>query len=164
MRTLIVYAGKTGTTRACAEELALRVKDAVCCDLNRENPSPEGYDAVVLGGSVRMGLIHAKARAYVKRYAPVLAGKKLALFVCSCDITKKRVQEYLAQAYPAALVKQAIFADSLGGELDMNKQKGLDRLVVKMIQKSPDGGMSVPGIRQSRVEALAALLKEGDPA
>ncbi len=160
MRTLIVYAGKTGATRACAEELALKVRDAICCDLTRETPAPTGYDRVALGGSVRMGMVHAKARAYAKQYAQVLANKKLALFVCSCDLEPEHVKAYFAQAYPAELLEKAVFADSLGGEMDIEKQRGLDRFVVKMIRKSQNA-MQVPGIQSERIVRLAALLKEG---
>ena len=66
-RIRIAAASTTGTTRQCAALLADRLPNgwAEVCDLERERPSPDGYDLAVVGGSVRMGRLHKAARQYL---------------------------------------------------------------------------------------------------
>jgi len=54
MRILIGYASKTGTAKICAEMLCeeLRGQEVTVADLEREQPSLQEYDVVILGASV----------------------------------------------------------------------------------------------------------------
>ena len=51
MKVLIAYAGKHGTTKTCVEHLraALKHKDVVVVDLDRETPKAEEYDLCIVG-------------------------------------------------------------------------------------------------------------------
>ncbi|MDO4357757.1 MAG: flavodoxin domain-containing protein [Clostridia bacterium] len=140
MKTLIAYASKTGTARRCAEALAGRVEGAALCDLTKEQPDPSGYDAVILGGSVRMGQIHNDLKKYAQGAQDVLKDKRLGLFItCGYDDLADTIIE---NNLPEALVSAAKVKMSFGGEMDLDKQKGFDRIICKMALKSieKDGG------------------------
>ncbi len=140
MNTLIAYASKTGTAKQCAEALAGRIEGAVLCDLTKEQPDPHDYDTVILGGSVRMGQIHSALKKYAQGAQGALKGKRLGLFItCGYDDLADTI---IGNNLPAALVAAAKVKMSFGGEMDLKKQKGLDRMICKMALKSieKDGG------------------------
>lgn len=140
MKTLIAYASKTGTAKQCAEALAGRIPGSVLCDLTREQPNPEAYDTVILGGSVRMGQIHNDLKKYAQGAQQALKGKRLGLFItCGYD---DLAQTIIQNNLPEALVSAAKVKMSFGGEMDLEKQKGFDRIICKMALKSiqKDGG------------------------
>ena len=83
MKTLIAYASKTGTSEQCARMLAGRIPDATLCDLCKDKPDPSGYGQVIVGGSVRMGVLHVDARQYLDGCKPILMEKRLGLFLCA---------------------------------------------------------------------------------
>lgn len=160
MKILIAYAGKTGTCEECAKKLEALLDGAEACDLNATQPDPAAYDAIVLGASVRMGMINGKALRFAKENQPMLEGKPLAIYLTSADIREESVKGYFAKSSLSMLSQKAVYANSLGGKLDMDKQKGLDRFLVRMIMKSKNHSMSVPGIQDDRIKALAdAMIK-----
>lgn len=55
MKVLIAYAGKTGTTQRAVKLLSEQFSNVVLRDLTVGRPNPEDYDAVIVGGSIRMG-------------------------------------------------------------------------------------------------------------
>ena len=71
MRVLIAYSSKHGTTAKCARILAEKLGSAEVDikDINCESvDSPDNYDVVVLGSSVRMGTISKNIKKYIKDY------------------------------------------------------------------------------------------------
>lgn len=164
MKILIAYAGKTGTCAECAERLKALLPDSEVFDLSVSQPDPADFDAIVLGASVRMNMINARALRFAEENLPMLEGKPLAIYLTSCDIRPEKVREYFSKSSLSMLSQKAVYADSLGGEMDLTKQKGFDRFVVKMILKSKNNPMSVPGILQERVEALANAISEATNA
>lgn len=134
MKTLIAYASKTGTARQCAEALAGRIEGAVLCDLTKEQPNPAEYDTVILGGSVRMGQIHNDLKKYAQGAQDVLKDKRLGIFItCGYDDLAETI---IGNNLPEPLVSAAKTKMSFGGEMDLDKQKGFDRIICKMALKS----------------------------
>ena len=164
MKVLIAYAGKTGTCAACAQKLAQLVPGAEVFDLSKQQPDPAHYDVIVLGASVRIRMINRLALRFAKENQTMLDGKPLAIYLTSCDIREDSVKDYFAKSELSLLSKKAFYADSLGGLMELDKQKGFDRFIVKMISKSKDHPMTVPGIQQDRVSALAEAIKAQDIA
>lgn len=160
MHIAVLYATKTGTARKAAQALqaALEARGATVtlCDLAKQTPDLSA-DAVALGGSIRIGMWHRKARNFAKRNEAALRAKPLALFAVRCG--RDPLRPLLEKQIGQPLCMHAVFADSLGGELELCKQHGLDRFMVRMIQKSPASAeMDTPGILPERVDACADAL------
>lgn len=158
MKTLIVYASKTGTAKQCAEALTSRLPEAVLCDITAETPDPAGYDYVVLGGGVRMGLLNNNLRLFAENNKNVLAGKKLGLFI-TCGY-EELAEKTIANNYPAELVSAAKVKMSFGGEMDPAKQKGfMDKMVCKMqIREFRKNGIDMPRLYPKRYSKFATEL------
>ena len=82
-RLLVAYATKHGSTKEVAEAIALARRE--CGDVVDVLPAAdvrdlEGYDGVVLGGSLYMGRWHRDARAFLKRHRHALRSLPLAVF------------------------------------------------------------------------------------
>ena len=156
MKMLIAYATKTGAAAQCAKRLAALLPGAVVCDLSRETPALSDYDAVIVGGGVRMGRLYRAARDFLRANEGALLQKRRGLFLCSGF--PDQAKDALSQNVPAALLAHAVYADSLGGELDAQKLRGMSRLIAAMAQKSrPDA--PPPRILDARVEELAATMR-----
>ena len=157
MKILIAYAGKTGTTEKCAGLLAQKLPGATLCDLNVRQPDAGEYDLVVVGGSIRAGMMHRAAKRYVAGNLEKLKQCKTAFFVCSADPDRPR--EMLCRNLGEPMVDAAICTDSFGGEMDIEKQSWLWRQLMKAEQKKhPDAPK--PHILPQRIDAFAQKLTE----
>lgn len=105
MKILIIYATKTG----CTEDLARRVGSALRTaggDVRvipvESAPSPEGFDAVIVGSGVRAGKWHRPATDWVVANAGRLGRKPLALFTCCLTMKdgQQKAGEVLAYTKP----------------------------------------------------------------
>ena len=161
MKTLIAYASKTGASEKCARMLAERIPDSTLCDLCREKPDPNAYEQVIVGGGVRMGALHVDARQYLDGCKPVLLQKRLGLFLCAGFAEK--AGEIFANNVDPELRAHAVACECFGGEIDMGKLHGFDRLITKMALRSfkdAEGRAAMPRLLPERVEAFAAKFAE----
>lgn len=138
MKTLIVYASSTGTVEKCAKALAELLPGAELHALAKKaNPSPEGYDAVIIGGCIRGGGLAPFAQMYLEECEEMLLEKQLGLFICCGD--DEMAEEYFSGNVSEALLAHAKVRMSFGGELDADRAKGMiDRMLVKSMLQNPD--------------------------
>jgi menaquinone-dependent protoporphyrinogen oxidase len=134
MNILLVYAGKTGTTKKCAKIVGEKLENITIVDLTESDVNIANYDLIIIGASIRIGMMHSKVKKFIKNNMDVLKTKKIAFYVC-CG-TVENTKQYFETNLPKELLDSAIICDSFGGELDINKQKGLDKFIVKMVTKN----------------------------
>ncbi len=82
-RMLVAFATKRGSTREVAEAVATRLREhgaEVDVVPAADAHEVDGYDAVVLGGSLYMGRWHPDARRFLRRHRDELAERPLAVF------------------------------------------------------------------------------------
>ena len=74
MKILIAYAGRVGVAKECAEllEKELCGREVTLCDLREETPSPENFDAVVVGSAIYFGKAEKTVRSFLKANAKEL--------------------------------------------------------------------------------------------
>ncbi len=159
MRILIAVAGKTGTAMTCAQRLAERLEGAQVVDLNLGWPDPKEYDAVIVGGAIRMGQLHRKARAYLAQHKGALLARPLGCFIC-CALADE-AQEYLKRNIPAPLLAHAAAAKSLGGQLTPRARSGMDKFLTHSLTRALEKeGRQPPSIDQEAIETLAQRMRE----
>ena len=110
MKTLIVYASKTGTTEKCAGIIGQNLKDATIINLS------------------------ARQNEDVNKYDKILKSKKVAYFIC-CGFAEN-YKQFFEQNISKELLEKAITYDTFGGEMILEKQKGFDKFIVKMVSKN----------------------------
>lgn len=158
MATLIIYAGKTGATAKCAQLLSRELPAAAVVNLERDEPILADYETVIIGGGIRLGTLHDQVKKYLVKHEKVLLTKRLGLFICHGLLEQK--DEIISKNFPRALLNHAVCIDSFGGELDLAKQKGMNKLIVKMVSKSmADGKTPPPRILTENILQFAARIK-----
>jgi menaquinone-dependent protoporphyrinogen oxidase len=86
MKVLIAYATKYGSTGEVAEKIGkvMESRGAKVKVANiTEKPDPRGYDAVVVGGAVYIGMLNGKTKGFVAKHKKFLKGIPVAYFVVS---------------------------------------------------------------------------------
>ena len=127
MKTLIVYASKTGSTEKCAGIIGQNLKDATIINLSaRQNEDVNKYDKIIIGTPIRMGMIHKKVKEFINKNVEILKNKKVA----------ENYKQYFEQNISKELLEKAITYDTFGGEMILEKQKGFDKFIVKMVSKN----------------------------
>jgi len=160
MKTLILYATKTGTTEKCAKLLAEKLENAEVYNLKNGEPDTEGYDMIIVGGSIRAGMLHRKAKKYIKEKCGQQKNKKTAFFVCCAD--SEKADEYLKSNIPADILERSVCSGGFGGEMDIDKQKGLMKFFLKRMRENAEKkGTSVPPaqILPENIERFAEKIK-----
>ena len=125
---LMAYASKLGTTREVAESVASTLmSQGLEVDVRAAETvaNLDGIDAVVLGGGLYMGRLHADARKFLARPRERLAELPLAVFAMGPGSTgekdmaesRKQLDRALAKVSELRPVEIAIF----GGALDPTK-------------------------------------------
>jgi len=136
MKVLIVYATKNGASRQAAQMLADAMQknaDVSIYDINDCPPSPEGFDAAVIGGSIRMGKLNAKLKKYINVHKELLSNMNSAIFIC-CGITRD-FDDYRVMQLPKDL-NCPLGIHCFGGHLKPDEAKGFDKLLIKMMRES----------------------------
>lgn len=134
MKTLIIYASKTTTTKKCANLLKEKLNDVDISNIKSLNIDINNYDLIIIGSPIRMGLIDKNIKKFLINNLDILKSKKAAYFIC-CGF-KENYLKYFEQNFPQELLDRALIYDTFGGELDLENQKGFDKFIVKMVSKN----------------------------
>lgn len=113
VRTLIVYATRSGATRAYARALAAELPGSRVHDLSQGAVDLGNADTVVIGSGVRMRRLHPRVRGFAAASLTTLLRRNVAVYLCGCyPDTHGRALE---KGLPASLVEHAVCLTSLGG-------------------------------------------------
>lgn len=156
MKTLIVYASQYGTTEKCARLLAGALAGGADLHDLKSGAAPglSGYGAVVVGGSVRAGVLLKPTKRFAQENADTLLQKRLGLFVCNA--TPGGADEYLQQNYPAPLLAHAAAKASFGGEFVTEKMGFFAKKIVQAV--GGKSGNPPPLIDEEAIRAFAARM------
>lgn len=157
MATLIAYASKSGTTEKCARKLADGFADAHLCDLAKETPDLSAYDEYVIGGPIRNGKLHEDVARFVADNEEAIVSKPYGLFI-TCGLIDIADKE-LADNFSERLRKGAKRVDAFGGEINIDRQKGMDRYLAQKVLDSLEArNMDAPHILVDRIEDFSARM------
>ncbi|MDD2438449.1 MAG: flavodoxin domain-containing protein [Massilibacteroides sp.] len=158
MKTIIIYSTKYGCSEKCAKLLAEKINgDTQIVDLTTKNDVDiSEYDKVIIGGPIYMGMLHKSIDSFCKNNEQVLKNKKLGIFVCSMFGGKKG-EETMKSSFSDELKNAATTMQLLGGELNIDKMKFLDKVITKMVAKATKGSNTDVnnGILLDNIEKLA---------
>ena len=134
MKILIVYATRGGVSRRCAEMLRDKLTpkhEVTCVSIDESVPSPDDFDVIVLGGSIRFEKLDKRLKAYLKTHRETLEQKPSAFFIC-CGFPTE-CDDYADAQLPHRM-QFSLGVHCFGGELKPEKCRGLDKMLVKMMR------------------------------
>ena len=158
MNTLILYASNHGTTEKVAERISRIIGFNRCQTVNIYElapPSLEGFDTVIIGGSIYFGKEQRKIRKFCENHIEELLKKKLGLFICYMD-RDQEMEEYL-NSYPAALIQHAHAEGYFGGAFDFNRLNFVEKFIVR---KNLGHKESISRINSQSINHFAILMQE----
>ena len=155
MKTLIIYASKTGTTEECAKTINRHLKDSKMVNILKQNEDLNKYDLIVIGTPIRMGTIDKKIKKFLSINIEILKSKKVAYFIC-CGFNENW-KNYYEQNIPKDLLDSAIIYDTFGGVMDIQKQKGFDKFITKIVSKNIDKNKEIKILYENIDRFIKAL-------
>lgn len=171
MKILAVYATKTMTCEKCLCELEKYLPQGEITRANITNSSCvydiKDFDFVLIGSSIRMGKINRRVKNYIKDHIHELSDTKFALFLCLGFVDL--FDEYAKKNFPLHVMDDARAVVCFGGEMDPSKQKGIDKLIIKIVRDDITGGgnngqpredISLPTINENNISQLAEVIKQ----
>ena len=139
-RILIAYATRTGSTVGVADAIALALRQRgflVMVQPIRENPSVKGYQAVIVGSSIRQGAWLPEAVTFLIANKQALRRVRVALFTVHAlnlgddEQSRLKREAYLDPLRPLVLPVAHVF---FPGKIDPARLSLFDRLMVKVLR------------------------------
>lgn len=160
MKTLIIYASKTGTAKKCAALLVanLGVENCDLCSIYEDIPEISGYDCLIIGSYVRMGVLDKKISSFLSKKREKLLEMPLGIFLCGCF--EDKVHEAIIKNFSEDFLEHALCVDYFGGELHQESYKGIEKFFVKMIINTSEKDSSFKIETKIHPEAISAFAKE----
>ncbi len=171
MRVLVTYSSGYGATKEVAEKIASILSE----DPNLETitisiddvDDIEGYDAIIVGSSVRADRPLANVRDFFAKHIELLTQKHVAIFaVClaanNAQGREKVKREYISQITAKYPQLQPLSTEAFGGKIDFNQLNPVMQLLMKRVLEKT--GIVTEGTVDTRdwsfIEAWAAGLRK----
>lgn len=156
MKTLLVYASKSGCTEKCAGLVAEKLDgEVVVAKLGKDNVPPPGeFDAVVIGTFIRVGQGAKPVTEFLRQHMDTLLQKKVALFLCCAN--PAAVEAQMKNAFPEPLYSHAAAREHLGFAYNFHKMNFIERKMIQVIAKTKE---NTENINLENIERLTSALK-----
>ena len=160
MKTLILYATKSGTTKKCAALLAANLGADSCAlwDLCDGEPALFGYDTLVLGSYLRMGVVDKRLTAFLEKHRDEILEKPFGLFLCGC--VEEKISEAIVKNFREEFLEKALCVDFFGGELSPEKCRGAEKLIVRALHQIALKDENFKLAEKIRPEVITAFAEE----
>lgn len=159
MKTLIIYASTYGFTKESVEDLKQNIRGEVTVsNVTTDNlPSLEDFDNIVIGGSIYMGQINKRLKAYCTENLPSLVKKRVALFLC-CGLPEN-FHQTLENTFPKELINRAVSKECFGGELRIEKMRLIHKIITNLMKKAQaKNGSAEPVKLTQNIKKLAEVV------
>lgn len=113
MKTLIIYASKTGTTTVCAKLLSEKLTNSTLWDITSGDPDLSLYNLIIIGSVIRMGKINKSLNRFINSHLQELLLKKTAFFFS--NYYPEKFEKAVTKNIPSPLRDTAVCITSLGG-------------------------------------------------
>lgn len=162
MKTAIIFKTKHGTTEKVAYMLAKRLTETGdevrVIDLAKtRQPHLNGYEKIIIGGSIHVGKIQKEIRTFADKHKASLKAKILGLYICCMETDEKKRQKEFEDSFPAELKKHASAKGIMGGEFLLEKMNFIERLVVRKVAHTRES------VHDIDMDAVDRFLKQISP-
>lgn len=182
MATLLLFSSNFGLSQRICERIAERL--VVAGERAQVAPlaagvDPAGFDAVVIGASIKHGKHHPSVLEFIRRHQVALSERPSALFSVNLVARKPAKRTPQTNPYLKALLAQSPWTPGLlgvfAGELDYARYGPVDKQMMRFVMWI-NGGPTDPSTRKQftdwdevdrfaeRVLQLTAALRASTPA
>jgi menaquinone-dependent protoporphyrinogen oxidase len=144
---LLLYYGVYGHTRQICERLQANLADlghrADVVPLAGGNADPNGYDAIVIGASIRNGKHNPAVVDFIRAHRALLEAKPSAFFSVNLVARKPAKNTAETNPYVKAFIARSPWKPKLvgvfGGDLDYQRYGFMDRHIIRLIMTITGG-------------------------
>jgi menaquinone-dependent protoporphyrinogen oxidase len=161
MKTLIVFGSTYGYTAEAVKELSNQIEGEVVVinAMKDEVPSLERFDNIIIGGSIYMGHIQKKIKAFCIEHLNELKEKRIGLFL-SCGVPDN-FKHFLGAEFPQELIDKALVIECFGGELKPEKMKFMHRMITGIMKSATKKqGKSEPKPMSENIKNMAIVFNK----
>lgn len=155
MRTLIVYATKTGTVKNAVGMIAEKLKQKPDIVDLEETKKIEiaGYDFVLLGGSIHMGRVNKTVKRFLAKNRKTLLGARFGFFLASGY--PQELEKYFDAILDADLKAHAEIKTSIGYAYYLENMGPVWRRVVEQMANT---SQSIEKYKPDAIMAIADII------
>jgi len=152
MKVLIIYGSTEGQTRKISrfmeDVLQQEGHQVMIADAKDEPPSPEGYDAVLIGASIHIHKYQKSVKKYIHQYRDLLNSMRSAFFSVCMAIAREDKSEHKA----VYQLTHEFFNDSgwkpleevyFAGAVKYTKYDYFRKFIMRMISRKAGGGTNI---------------------
>ncbi len=153
---MIIFMSNHGCTERVCRDLAEKLNGEVTLSNLKEVKQPDftEYDRVIIGGSIHAGQIQKRLREFCENNLEKLGRKEVGLFIC-CMYEGEQAFQQLNNAFPEKLHQYSKAEAILGGQLNFEKMKLLEKAIIKKVAKVDK---SVDKIDHQAIEKFAKRM------
>lgn len=162
MKSLVVFASQYGSTAQAAQWIQEDLGEADLLNLKDRKAvkeiNPADYEALVIGGSIKVGRLHKKVMQWMEKNHRLIADRKHAFFIC-CLAQEEEEQDQLDQywsCFPEDLRNSAAAQVCVGGEMKLEKMNFIIRSMMKKITGSDE---NIHRLNREKARELAKAVK-----
>ena len=156
MKTAVCYASFSGTAEKCARRIAAALPETELFNMEKRRvPDLSGFGLIVVGCGIRMGKLSNGAVRFLDSVKPQLERAETAFFLCNGY--PEYNDTYFANLFPQRLLEKSLWHGSLGGELELSRLSGFDKLLMAPVIKS--GELPEMHLDEQAIEQLISLLR-----
>ena len=138
-KILLIYASVDGQTKKISNYLSgkLNNSDITVIDIEEFDKSPEDYDVIVLGSSIRYGVHQKSMIEFIQKHQSTLDSKKTAFFSVNLVARKPEKNQPDTNPYVIKFFKSISWRPTMtevfAGKLDYKKYPFFDRIMIQFI-------------------------------
>lgn len=133
MKTLVLYASKTGVTEDCAKYISKHLENTVIQNVKKDKKNDlRFYERVIIGTPVYIGNPMKAISSYVVAHKDELMKKELYLFTCGAEGSKDP-RLFLENSFSTDICDVAKEIHYFGTELRYDKMGFFGKLIMKKI-------------------------------
>ena len=154
-RILITHATRAGSTTDIAGILADALRDTgheVVVANAKDNPSPDGYDLVVVGSGVGAGMWYSEAVGWARANADALRDRVALFNVCITAADPSKYEEAIAYNDAVAKLVDPLNQTSFAGRVAPKEVGFLKRLLLRWMRAPQQDHVNADAIRSWAAE------------
>jgi len=159
MKTLIIYASTYGYTEEMVKKMVSESNGGIEAlnIVNSKHVELSNYEAVILGSSIYVGQIHKELKNYILKNTDQLLTKKLGIFL-ACGF-EAQFETHVKNNFSEALIQHATTIINLGGKIQKDRLKFGHKLMVSMIEKTPEGMKPIPMYQNRTLDIVNQFIR-----
>jgi len=161
MKTIIIYSSTYGYAKDCASKLSKQLNgEVLLVNVTTDTiPQIDEFNNVIIGGSIYMGQISKKLKAYCNTNMELLKNKRVGLYLCCC--LPEDLEKNINNAFPEELLKIVLSIESFGGELRTEKMNFAHKMITGLMKKAAaKEGKSEPIQMPDNIKKLAEIINK----